>query len=760
MRKVIGSLAVLLFICIFTIHASAQSLTDIDNHWAKKEIEVLNTRGVVSGYEDGKFRPYSQVTRGQFVAYLARALDLPKGDSAFPDVPESSRLYNEIAAGKKAGIITGNNKGLALADAPVTRADVAAMLDRAMRLKGDYNERQPLNFVDASKIGKYAYPAVERMSYYGLIKGTDHNKFEPQKIATRGEAAVFIYRMMDKLGLLNGEKNPGQAPQLPDNQEAVIPINDQQSVKVRMNTKSVALTYDKSVAVNHILSKDIHYYYHLGQPSKPLGSLRVTLRTLDNGDTFVFTKFIHNGSDTYSASISLPFEQANEYSLVKYSSFGTVNQSHHSLFGVDKTSHPVGILSVKNGSTLKNDIMIGKNYISVQRQTNYPNGQQSVIRELLEEKESYEIINGTAGQTVTAQMNMDVRGKAISESWMLISGKPLFVNTNNRDEWFRRTIADYISINNWLTADGAYTKLPWSIEPAHKMGYGRNVGRLQGGVYLTAYNEHKERYFFDLVVNSLADLDTLSGGALTAGNKPIFETEYTSSGLKDKYNLTAPYIDTRHNENAALFLKNTAESLDIPQLKRANLRYADFLVEQKKLGNTLPITASSYLIADYYKADGPKIKTHASLNHTLGEMRFLLETYKQTNNTAYLTTARQLKAGVENLNWVRPNGDLWYQYNGNHTFGGNDYENLTLMDLLLSQNVFAEVAIPRSKAFDDMIQTKTNYLVNNKIHIIPAVIQLLREQGFGELINKAYPASTRKADIEERPKDTLDLLAE
>ncbi|KIL72794.1 S-layer homology domain-containing protein [Bacillus badius] len=756
MRKIVGSLAALLFILAFAFPASAQSLKDIENHWAKKEIEWLTSKEIVSGFEDGTFRPYTQVTRGQFVAYLVRSLELPAGDSAFPDVPASSRLYKEIAAAKKAGLITGNDKGLALADAPVTRSDVAAMLDRAMQLKGDYTKRQPLTYADASKIGKYAYLSVERMSYYGLIKGTADNKFEPQKIATRGEAAVFIYRMLEKLGMVDSENEPGQT----DSQEAEIPIADQQSVKVRMNTKGVPLTYNKKKTDAHILSTDVHYYYHVGKASNPLGSLQVTLRKLDNGDTFVFTKFVHDGTDAYSASVILPFEQADSYSLAKYSSFGSVNQQHHGVFGVDKTSHPIGILSVKKGSAIQNEVMLGKNYLSVQRQTNYPNGQRSVIRELLEEKESYEVGKDPDRQTMTARIDMDVRGKAVSESWMLISGKPLFAHATHRDDWFKRTITDYISINNWLTADGAYTKLPWSIEPSHQMGYGRNVGRLQGGVYLTAYKENKERYLRDLVVNALADLDTLSEGGLTAGQNPMFETEYTSSGLKSQYGLTAPYIDTRHNENAALFLKNTAEILNIPSLKAANLRYADFLVSQKGVGNIIPVTASSYLIADYYKAGGPKVRTHASLNHTLGEMRFLLETYKQTQNAAYLTTARQLKAGVENLNWVRPNGDLWYQYNGNQVFKGNDYENLTLMDLLLSQNIFAETGIPRSKAFDAMIKQKTQYLVDNERPIIPAVIQLLREQGFGDMVNQAYPASTRKADVEDRPKDALDLLAE
>ncbi|MFK2827240.1 S-layer homology domain-containing protein [Bacillus sp. B190/17] len=761
MRRILGSLTAFLIIFAFVCHASAQSLTDIDNHWAKKQIEELIDQGVIFGYEDGTFRPYAQVTRGQFLAYLVRALDLPAGDSAFPDVPAGSRLYEDIAAAKKAGLIQGNN-GLAFADKPVTRADVAVMLNRAMQLKGNYTERKPVTFTDASKIGKYAYESVERMSYYGLIYGTAHNTFEPLKAATRWESAVFIHRMMEKLDLLNGNDVPVQGPGIEGHQEVTVPVNDHQSIKVRMNTKNVPLTYEKEATEKHILSTDYHYYYHMGIASKPLGSLRVTLRKLDNGDTFIFTKFLHNGDDAYSASIIVPFEQADNYSMAKYDSFGSVNQSHDGIFGVDETSHPVGILSVKNGSAIQNEIMVGKNYISVQEQMDYSKDQRSVIRKLLDERESYEVVTDALKHTVTAQVNVEVREKAISESWLLLSEKPLFAKEKNRDEWFKRTIIEYTSINNWLTADGAYTKLPWSIEPARQMGYGRNVGRLQGGVYLTVYNENKERYFRDLVVNSLTDLDVLSGGELTAGKNPIFETEYTSSRLKSDYGLTAPYIDTRHNENAALFLKNIAEALSISQLKGANLRYADFLVSQKELGNVIPVTASSYLIADYYAPGNQKAKTHASLNHALGEMRFLLESYKQTKNTAYLTTARQVKAGIENLYplWVRTNGDLWYQVNSGHTFDGKDYENLTLMDLLLSQDVFAETGIARSETFDKMIRTKTKYLVDHNIKIIPAVVKLLHEQGFTDLLQEVYAASTEKIDLDERPKDTLDLLAE
>ncbi|MET1031404.1 S-layer homology domain-containing protein [Domibacillus tundrae] len=747
MRKIGGSLTAFLLVFTFVFHVSAQSFSDTSSHWAKSEIDELVSEGVIAGYDDGTFRPYTNVTRGQFLAYLVRALKLPDGDTAFKDVGPGSTLYTEIAAAKKAGIIAGTTDGLALPNEAITRSDVAVMLDRAMRLDGGYTDRSPLTFTDAKEIGGYAYAAVERMTHYGLIYGTAENAFLPSKVATRGESAVFIHRMMTKLGLLGEDKDPIEIPKPADNQEVMVPVNESQYVKVRMNSRGVPLSYIRNETEKHILSTDYHYYYHMGYASNPLGSLRVTLRKLENGDTFVFTKFTHNADNTYSATVSLPFSQSDSYSLAKYSDQGTVVQEHHDVFGIDETSHPIGVLSVKKGSTVTNEVMMGKNYVSLPKQQTYSNGTVSRLHVLDKEYAGYDIAQ--ADNTVTASMNMTVRGKAISDSWALVSDQSLFKSESTRNEWFKRTIAEYISINNWLTADGAYTKLPWSIEPGYKMGYGRSINRMQGGIYLTAYQQHNDRYLYDIVLNSVADLDVFSGGEVTKGTQPLLNTEYTSTWLKNAYGTTAPYVDTRLNENAAMFLKNTGEALGIESLKDDNLSYANFLVNQKALGNTIPVTSSSYVISDYYKSSSAK--THSSLNHVLGGMRFLIVAYEQTGDEKYLKTMRELKAGIENLypEWVRSNGDLWYQVNPDLTFAGGDYELLTLLDLLLNQESLERIGMQRSAIFDQMIRTKTTYLVQNNRPFINEVIKKLNEQGFGDLISGTRAASTDRIDAEE-----------
>ena len=48
----------------------------------------------------------------------------------------------------------------------------------------------------------------------------------------------------------------------------------------------------------------------------------------------------------------------------------------------------------------------------------------------------------------------------------------------------------------------------------------------------------------------------------------LWETEYTSTWLKNNYGIIAPYTDTRLNENVALFLTQTGKAFKKIQIRR------------------------------------------------------------------------------------------------------------------------------------------------------------------------------------------------
>ncbi|MED4926473.1 S-layer homology domain-containing protein [Bacillus smithii] len=190
--------------------------------YAYSDIEKLVERGVVTGYSDGKFHPDEKVTRGQFAGMIARAFNLPKGSSHFKDVPKSKALYDEISRAASAGIVKGTG-GKFNPDLPVTRADMAVMLDRAMNLKGNFKEKENLKFKD--KIPPYALESVKRMVHYGIIKGKTNGTFAPSEKADRASSSVLVSRVLQVLEK-NGTKpsNPG-SPSTPSPTNPTEPSN-------------------------------------------------------------------------------------------------------------------------------------------------------------------------------------------------------------------------------------------------------------------------------------------------------------------------------------------------------------------------------------------------------------------------------------------------------------------------------------------------------------------------------------------------------
>lgn len=188
--------------------------------YAYSAIVELAERGVVSGYSDGTFHPNETVTRGQFAGMIARAFNLPKGSSHFKDVPKSKALYEEIGKAADAGIIKGTG-GNFYPDRPVTRADMAVMLDRAINLKGNFKEEGNLKFKD--NVPAYALESVKRMVSYGVIQGKTNGTFAPGEYADRASSSVLVSRALQVIE--RNETNPSNptGPSTPSNPSDKVP---------------------------------------------------------------------------------------------------------------------------------------------------------------------------------------------------------------------------------------------------------------------------------------------------------------------------------------------------------------------------------------------------------------------------------------------------------------------------------------------------------------------------------------------------------
>uniref|UniRef100_UPI000248DFBC invasin domain 3-containing protein n=1 Tax=Paenibacillus elgii TaxID=189691 RepID=UPI000248DFBC len=116
--------------------SKTSNLTDIQGHWAAAEIGGMNSRMIVDGVDESRFAPEAEITRAELAALLARAMGLPKaGDQAgFRDVSETSWYSGAVAAVKAYGIMDGFGEGTFGPDRKVSRQEAIVTLVRALRL--------------------------------------------------------------------------------------------------------------------------------------------------------------------------------------------------------------------------------------------------------------------------------------------------------------------------------------------------------------------------------------------------------------------------------------------------------------------------------------------------------------------------------------------------------------------------------------------------------------------------------------------------
>jgi hypothetical protein len=99
-------------------------------------IEHLAAAGVLTGYLDGTFRPEATLTRAEMGAVLVRALQAgpPQSTAGFVDVPAQAWFAGHVDRLAELGVTRGCGAKAFCPDAPVSRAEMATFLTRAFRL--------------------------------------------------------------------------------------------------------------------------------------------------------------------------------------------------------------------------------------------------------------------------------------------------------------------------------------------------------------------------------------------------------------------------------------------------------------------------------------------------------------------------------------------------------------------------------------------------------------------------------------------------
>ncbi|HEX3030287.1 MAG TPA: S-layer homology domain-containing protein, partial [Clostridia bacterium] len=183
---------------------------DVDNHWAKADINDMGSRMVVNGDGKGNYNPESDITRAEFAAIMVRALGLKPemGSCQFSDVGGSDWYCGYINTAVKYKIITGYGNGKFGPMDKITREQAVTMIARAMNITGlkvkladGEIEKLLGKFTDSSKAAQYSKTSIAACLKIGIIS-EDNKLISPKVNITRAEVAVFVKRLLKKSNLI------------------------------------------------------------------------------------------------------------------------------------------------------------------------------------------------------------------------------------------------------------------------------------------------------------------------------------------------------------------------------------------------------------------------------------------------------------------------------------------------------------------------------------------------------------------------------
>ena len=191
---------------------SRAPFTDVDltaNPW----LETLAVYDLAAGYEDSTFRPENSITRAEFCTLLANAMDLPGDGTALPfsDTPADAWYAGYVSAMASRGFITGYEDGTFRPNNTITNQEAMVILSSAaawlnMKVYDLPDELIEVEQGSYPNFDPWARVAARNLAKLNILLSEAQGR--PQDAATRRTAAWLLFRVLEETDLIWGANFP------------------------------------------------------------------------------------------------------------------------------------------------------------------------------------------------------------------------------------------------------------------------------------------------------------------------------------------------------------------------------------------------------------------------------------------------------------------------------------------------------------------------------------------------------------------------
>lgn len=160
--------------------------------WASSYLQNLVEQGVLKGDPDGTLNPERDITRAEFAAMLNRAFGFQEKGTVknFSDVAADAWYRNDIAIASNQGYLSGTSPSTANPTGSLTREQAVTMICRALKI--DEVTADPLRFSDSEDFQNWSRGYINAATQKGMVNGYSDGTFRASAPITRGEVAKML----------------------------------------------------------------------------------------------------------------------------------------------------------------------------------------------------------------------------------------------------------------------------------------------------------------------------------------------------------------------------------------------------------------------------------------------------------------------------------------------------------------------------------------------------------------------------------------
>lgn len=184
---------------------------DVDMHWAKDAVNDMGSRMVVSGIGNVLYNPDQDITRAEFAAIIVRGLGLKleNGETPFSDVKASDWYSSAIHSAYSYHLISGYEDGTFRPMDKITREQAMTIIAKAMEItdlkaKLSFKEAGETlsSFADVNNVSEWAKKSIADCLQAGIVSGRNGKQLAPKNNISKAEVAAIVQRLLQKSELI------------------------------------------------------------------------------------------------------------------------------------------------------------------------------------------------------------------------------------------------------------------------------------------------------------------------------------------------------------------------------------------------------------------------------------------------------------------------------------------------------------------------------------------------------------------------------